>query len=462
MKARIMMFVQYEQNPTTGENLFFSEDVIRKGLIERWGSLNAWAYVSHDKDVYGEGDNIPDGKEVGDLRPKHWHVMLHFKNAVALSAVAKTFGIPENNIQVYRGKTAFLNGIEYLTHEHSAQKSLGKVEYSRSEVVFESAEVAEYWWKKLDEHQEKRLKNVPEKEQVNSLIKRLGSGEIDLKGARAEDLALFHRYETMFRRARKGYLENKPLPLSRANYYITGQGGAGKSVAAKAMARSLYPDLEDEDLFYVVGDGRVAFDKYDGQPVIIWDDWRSKDLLSKFDRGTVWKIFAVNPERVTQSIKYGEIVLSNTVNIVTAVQPFEEFIEGLAGEYVDSNKTRHAKEDAGQGYRRFPVFIEVTRSSLDFFLSNSLTGGEMREYQRVAKVDASMKQYAENVTSENTKRIMAPMVGLHQVIEENAGKNKKEVCEKIPVNVKYDEAFQDVLSSIGKDLPIIEGEFEEK
>ncbi len=41
----------------------------------------------------------------------------------------------------------------------------------------------------------------------------------------------------------------------------------------------------------------LAFDKYDGQPAIIWDDWRAKDLLSKFDRGMQWKIFAINPEK---------------------------------------------------------------------------------------------------------------------------------------------------------------------
>ena len=95
--------------------------------------------------------------------------------------------------------------------------------------------------------------------------------------------------ENLFKRARKNYLARKPIPAVRSNYYITGNGGAGKSVAAKAMARSLFPNLPDEKIFFTIGDGKVAFDRYDGQPVIIWDDWRAEDLLSMFDRGTVWK-----------------------------------------------------------------------------------------------------------------------------------------------------------------------------
>lgn len=113
---------------------------------------------------------------------------------------------------------------------------------------------------------------------------------MSLRDAYLENATLYNENEPLFKRARRNYLQNKDLPLVRSNYYITGDGGAGKSVAAKAMARSMYPTMRDEEIFFVVGDGKVAFDKYDGQPVIIWDDWRADDLLAKFDRGTVWKI----------------------------------------------------------------------------------------------------------------------------------------------------------------------------
>ena len=69
------------------------------------------------------------------------------------------------------------------------------------------------------------------------------------------------------------------------------------------MARAMFPDKPDDEIFYVVGDGRVAFDNYDGQPVIIWDDFRANELLNSFDRGSVWKLFAINPDRVSVHVK---------------------------------------------------------------------------------------------------------------------------------------------------------------
>ena len=93
IRSRFYMIMQYEKNPRTGENLNFNESAILKGLQEREESLNAWAYVCHDKDVYNQDDDIPEGKKIGDKRPKHWHVMLQFKNAVEISSLARSFNV---------------------------------------------------------------------------------------------------------------------------------------------------------------------------------------------------------------------------------------------------------------------------------------------------------------------------------------------------------------------------------
>ena len=162
--------------------------------------------------------------------------------------------------------------------------------------------------------------------------------------------------------------------------------------------------------------------------------------MSKFDRGTIWKIFAINPEKISLQIKYGDTSLANTVNIVTSVQPFKEFIEGLSGEYVDNNKTRHAKEDPGQGFRRFPMFVEVTRESLQIYISNSLSGGELSEYNRVCRVEASMVEYAKNSgLIENTTKLMQPVKVLHEKIEKKHGEERdKSEPKLIDIKVEYD------------------------
>mgnify|MGYP000978518892 CR=1 FL=1 len=458
IRARMFMITQYEYNPRTGEDLNFNEATICRGLDIRGDSLNAWAYIRHDKDVYNQDDDIPEGKEIGDVRPPHWHVMLSFKNVVEIGGIARDFGVSENYIERWQGKGAFLDGIQYLTHEHPRQfQDLGKHKYERSEVRFESEEKANFYWDMLDTRTEKRLYSLPEKDAIDRVLAKLKSGEWDLTDAYKDNESLYAKQETLFKRSRRLYLANKPLPLVRTNYYITGVGGAGKSVAAIAMARSLFPDLPDEKLYYIVGDGRVAFDKYDGQPVIIWDDWRARDLLSKFDRGTVWKIFAVNPEKVTQQVKYGEVVLTNSINIVTAVQSFKDFITDLAGEYVDSNKTKHKAEDPGQGYRRFPVFIEIAKDNVDIFVSGALTDGERSEYERVVRVNASIVELAKNNTEKNRSLVMGPIKKIHKKIE---GSNKAPTVdgEDIPVKVMYNGKF----SALFDDNDVIDGDFTEK
>lgn len=440
IRSRYYMIMQYEKNPLTGEDLLFNERVIKKGIAEKADSLMAWAYIRHDKDVYNEDDDIPEGKEIGDVRPAHWHVMLHFKNAIDISSLANAFLVPENYIEAWKGRGAFLDGIQYLTHEHEIQQGYGKHLYDRSEVVFASEKIANEFWDVLDSRAEKRLYSLPKAELVERMMDKIGSGAYTLDDAYEDNKNLYSENEALFKRARRNYIKNAPLPLVRSNYYITGLGGAGKSVSAKAMARSLYPGIPDEKLYFVVGDGRVAFDGYDGQPVIIWDDWRAKDLLSKFDRGTVWKIFAINPEKISLQIKYGDTNLANTVNIVTSVQPFKEFIEDLSGEYVDNNKTRHAKEDPGQGYRRFPMFVEVTKESLQIYISNSLSGGELSEYNRVCRIEASMIEYAKNSQLvENTEKLMKPVKELHEKIEKKHGEERdKSEPKLIDIKVVYD------------------------
>ena len=64
--------------------------------------------VRHDKDKYVEGDDIPEGSKIGDVRPPHWHVLLKFKNQIEFSTIAKLFNVPENLVEKKTGAGAFL------------------------------------------------------------------------------------------------------------------------------------------------------------------------------------------------------------------------------------------------------------------------------------------------------------------------------------------------------------------
>lgn len=448
IRVRCVMIVQYEYNPVTGESLNFNKNIIDYAIQQRADSLKAYAYIRHDKCVYNSEDDIPEGKNVGDVRPPHWHVLLQFKNAVNLDALARSFNVPSNLVKVMRGAGAFLDGIQYLTHEDPKQwEEKGKTRYSREEVFFASQKVANYWWDVLDSRTEKRIE-LPSKEIYKSIHKKLIEGKIDLDEAYNINAEVFNENEALFKKARRNAIKHMPLPVVRSNYYISGAGGAGKTVAAKALARSLFPDIPDEKLFFVIGDKKVAFDDYNGQPVIIWDDWRPEELLSTFDRGLVWKIFSINPERVSLNVKYGDVTLINTINIVTSVIPFMEFIDKLSAKYKDIHGTIHPEEDKGQGYRRFPMFIEVTPQSLDIFVSQAMAGGERSLYEPVLRVETIMTDLAQNQTLENCQKVMAPVVRVGTAIQAKHGSMQTEQPIDVEAKFSYTSQF-DVIT--GKD-----------
>jgi len=100
-------------------NLFLNEDTIKKALAHK--SIKRYAYILHDKD---------EGKE------KHWHIVLEMvSNSVAIDCIAKWFGLAEHIIKIAKGRGAFLDCVEYLTHEHKTQQELGKYIYNDKEVI---------------------------------------------------------------------------------------------------------------------------------------------------------------------------------------------------------------------------------------------------------------------------------------------------------------------------------------
>ncbi len=420
VRARVYEVVQYEINPETGESLNFNESNI-VNAIGNWGaSLENWAYVRHDKDKYVDSDHIPTNSKLGDDRPAHWHVLLKFTNQIEFSTIAKAFGVPENMVEKKVGQGAFLDCLYYLTHEDDKQRLLGKYVYDRDEIKMMNDETARQMWELVDVREERRAKKLSKGESCDVFLEKLSKGKMTLKQVYNTDSAVYAENETLFKRARRSFLKYAPTPLVRSNYHISGLGGSGKTVIAKAMARAMFPDKPDDEIFFVVGDGRVAFDNYDGQPVIIWDDFRANELLNSFDRGSVWKLFAINPDRVSVHVKNGETTLVHTINIVTSVEPFQKFIEGLVKEFKKNGNTL-AAEDVGQAYRRFPLFIEVTPTNFQLYASMALTGGERELYQPILNVEVKSRELAQNQSKLNNSKVFGSLLELHSsVVEQNS------------------------------------------
>lgn len=143
---------------------------------------------------------------------------------------------------------------------------------------------------------------------------------------------------------------------------------------------------DDYDIFFEVGAKGAPFEGYDGQPVIIWNDRRAYDLLQELNgRGNVFNVFDSHPTKQRQNIKYGSINLCNEVNIVNSVQPYAEFLDGLAGEYEDKNGNKRGVEDKGQSYRRFPFMVIVHEEDFDFMINKGFIVGEKADYSEYLK-----------------------------------------------------------------------------
>lgn len=373
-----------------------TEDAILN-VINSHSMIKRYAYINHNKDIYTsdsidkiksqikeKNPGITDfqinqiltsqNKLLGEKKKAHWHVVLESSDAIKLSQLSKWFNVSPNFFTkktTYKGakRNSFLDAIRYLTHEEKKQQELGKHLYPdtdiksnfdfRSELDAEKTEINKYG------------RRLNEDEKILMAIRYDG---LTLKQAQESNKILYAKNETKYRKARLNYIGDMTPPSTRINFYVEGSGGVGKGLMSRAIARSLYPNWEDDDIFFNVGAKGAAFEGYDGQPVLIWSDRRALDFIVELHgRGNVFNVFDTHPEKLSQNVKYASINLANKYNIVNGIQPFKEFLDGLAGEYTNNNGNRYEAEDKSQSYRRFPIIIRVREYDYDVLINKGFS-----------------------------------------------------------------------------------------
>lgn len=431
ISARCFEVVQYEFAPDTNEDLHFNENNILSALEHK--SIKQWAYIRHDKDNYTEEEDIKSGgiHKVGTPRNAHWHCVCKCDKAIELDVVAKWFGVPVNQVQVGKGRGAFEDKVQYLTHEAEKQQLKGKHRYDDSEVH------ANFEWRAmLDELEADRLKYGEKLSTRDRFRYDVLYNGMTLKQCEAADRLNYMNDLDKLKKLRLEYISNQRPPLSRINYYVSGKGGVGKGLICRAIARSLFPQYEDdEDIFFNIGASGVAFDGYDGQPVLIWNDCRAFELLKILGgRGNVFNVFDTHPTKQRQSVKFGSVNLCNVVNIVNSVDSYTDFLDGLAGEYTTKDGVKHEAEDKGQAYRRFPMIIPLHEEDFDLYLNKGFINNtaDFEEYIQYCGIMGNMQKIAvqcgnnEALAKELQSKAVKPITDKHQEVLEVANRDVDE------------------------------------
>lgn len=392
-KARQFFIMQYEKHPETGEVLM-TEEQIQEGLDHK--TIGEWAYICHDKDVWSEADELLDASHHQDeTKPRHWHIAINMpKNNVEVETIARWFGVPMNFVQIIRGRGGFLDCVEYLVHENEKGMVEGKYHYDDSEVHSNCD-----WRKMIEDRRLSRAKYGGDYDAKTLLRMKVLQGELSLRECRSKYPVNYITDTEKLQKLRLDYITHAEPPKFRKNFYIYGKGGVGKDAASQVLAHALYPNIADDtDLFFYVGSDNATFMGYDGQPVIIWSDFRSYELYKALgSRGNVFAVLDTHPKKKAQNVKYGSINLINEVNIINSVQPFTEFIENLSGSYTDKDGIRHEAEDEGQAYRRFPYVMPLRAEDFDIMISANFMGqsDDLKEYRGIYNITGNFGRLME-------------------------------------------------------------------
>lgn len=371
------------------ESLAKSDDPSKKPIIR------LYAGVIHDRDTYTEEEVKHSDKvlNVGDPKPEHLHCAINLTNAMTASALCKLLEIDPRQLVYVRRRDddddqdndTFRDKAIYLCHRRHPEKAQYEFsdiwcnfnydeEFKRYEKSSVRKNKSKYSQAFIKEHLNKIYDGT---ESVRDIIREYGYD------AYAYAKAKFDAAERDFEK--RNY---RPVPM-RLTFLITGPSTVGKTPLAKLYACALFKDLQPNEAFYLASDPdntSVTFQNYDGQPVIIYDDWRAGSFMHAFGRERLFNsLFAVYPEPSAFNIKYGSVVLRHNINIITTIEDPDVFIKGIAGEYRDRFGDYHQSE-ANQVLQAYKRVWSITRISEEEILiqinAGYLTGASLDYYKQ--------------------------------------------------------------------------------
>lgn len=407
-RSTVFSFMQYRTHPDTDEPLW-----TREQWDEMIAALDADGVLLHHAAIWHDQDTMADGR----TKPLHFHGVIRLLPgaekqvrflAIRASLPGSRIRTPSDSYaegKIVTGRLAAdlaeFDFCQYLVHEDERSRDEDKYQYPRDEVIA-NFDFSAF----MDAGRPAKAKGNGKLTDVDKLALRVQEEGLTLRQAQLADPLAFNRAKSRMVESRSTYLQYAAMPNKRENFYFGGASGTGKTevgmMLALVLAQIMYPDLTPEEAIFVVGRKGVEFQKYDGQPILVWDDYRPLSLINAFggDRDALWPALDIHPKPLDVNRKYGSIRLVNAVNIITGIQSHTEFLRGLAGTFRSRDGVEHEAEDPVQAFRRFGWVNEVSEESIRFYFDQGFAGtGIYGEYEHYATVRANMRKVSETLAA---------------------------------------------------------------
>lgn len=301
-----------------------SEIAVIESRVKNLTNIKTYAIIIHDKDI------LPSW----ELKKKHFHIVMTFKNATTIGAVARGLGLESQYIEKIRTTTK--SAMLYLVHRNNPEK----YQYDAKDVIA-SFDYVEY------------VDDCKPMQRRDSIADRIATGEIKLYN--------LHDYITVDEFARnRNYYNNcflfrqskmKSQDRNLKCIFISGPSGCGKTTFAKDYARGL------GYVSYISSWGKHPLDNYAWEECIILDDIRPQtyeynDLLKLTDNHT---------DSLVGCRFYNKSIAECKLVVITSVIPIDEF----------ANFWADWEDTAEQLLRRFWVCIVMSKDTITYYYYDS-------------------------------------------------------------------------------------------
>lgn len=327
-------------------------------VLSSYRTIKKWAYIKHDRDVYGIKDELANPEhKAGTKKPNHYHVYCNFGNqSLDHEYFAGLFKVAPNII--CKIDTTAANCLLYFVHGTQEAIAEGKYQYDWSEVRHSSN-----WSPQTIAEQVRYIGHFEQfsyKEQIEKVH------EISDTGERVKAQKLLDDAYAAEQKYRMTFIDRYMQVM-----FVTGDTGSGKTTFARQFIEKLnYFDIvpkkywnkkpNDKEKpfrrldYGISSSGSDVLEFYKGQEAFILDDLRDEniaftDLLKFLDNHTNSAV----KSRFTNKCFFGALL------IITSAVPLSRWYR------YGANKV--SGETLRQFYRRINTYVEIDSDEIKIY-----------------------------------------------------------------------------------------------